>query len=132
MFEAMGTSMADDSWRAAAADWFTERIGDRSHGIFVVVSGGAVVACAMGSIRDAAPSPNVPEGRDVLVSNVCTLPAFRGRGFARQVFEAVLDWARATGVARAELMATPEGRGMYERAGFTLTSFPAMRADLRH
>lgn len=41
-----------------------------------------------------------------------------------------MTWARQAGVGRAELMATAFGRGMYERAGFRETPFPAMRADL--
>ncbi|WP_286959742.1 hypothetical protein [Arsenicicoccus sp. UBA7492] len=42
-----------------------------------------------------------------------------------------VDAARETGVARAELMATADGRQLYERAGFCVAAFPAMRADLR-
>lgn len=106
--------MTDRIVRAAAADDVDEEI----------------VACAMGAIRDAAPSPGVPDGGDTLVSNVCTYPEARGQGHARAAFEAVMDWARDAGSGRAELMTTPEGQGMYARAGFSITSFPAMRADL--
>lgn len=91
---------------------------------------GEVVAGAIGAIRDAAPSPAVPQGRDVLISNVCTFTAHRGRGFGGQAFEAVMKWAQRTGVGRAELMATEAGRGMYERAGFAETDYPAMRVTL--
>lgn len=41
-----------------------------------------------------------------------------------------MRWARQSGVGRAELMATDHGRSMYERAGFVVTHFPAMRAPL--
>ena len=89
-----------------------------------------MVACAMGSIRDAAPSPGIPRGRDVLVSNVCTLPDKRGRGYGTAAFKAVMDWARQTGVGRAELMATEAGMRMYEQEGFAPTQCPALRATL--
>ena len=130
MFEAMGLSSTADQWRVAARDWFARRLDDPSYGIFVVEHGNRVVSCAMGAVRDAAPSPSAPDGRDVLISNICTSPEARGRGHGRRAFEAVLEWARATGVARAELMATEAGRRMYERAGFAPTRFPAMRAAL--
>lgn len=45
-------------------------------------------------------------------------------------FAAVLDWARSTGVAQAELMATGDGLTMYEAAGFVAARYPAMRASL--
>ncbi len=131
MFEAMGVAEDDPRWRAAARRWFVERLADPAYRIVVVEVRGGVVACAMGARRDAAPSPGVPEGGDVLVSNVCTLPSARGQGHGSAAFEAVLTWARETGVPRAELMATAEGRHLYERAGFSTTAFPAMRADLR-
>lgn len=129
MFAAMGTEVAH-GWQPQARVWFTERVGDPHYGFFVFEDAGEVVACAVGAIRDAVPSPEVPHGRDVLISNVCTLAAHRGRGFGRQAFDAVMAWARDTGVGRAELMATDAGRAMYERAGFTVTAQPAMRALL--
>lgn len=131
MFEAMGVAADDPRWRAAARRWFVERLADPAYRIVVVEVRGGVVACAMGARRDAAPSPGVPDGGDVLVSNVCTLPDARGQGHGSAAFDAVMAWARETGVARAELMATADGRQLYERAGFCVTAFPAMRADLR-
>ena len=131
MFRMTGTAMTDGRWRGNARRWFLERIRNPIYGIFVVQADREVVACAMGAVRDAAPSPEVPDGRDVLVSNVCTLPAHRGHGHGRRAFEAVMRWAASTGIGRAELMATEAGQGMYEQTGFTLNKFPAMRADLR-
>ena len=129
MFHAMGVD-ASGAWRQNAREWFSQRVGTPGVGIFVVEDSGHVVACAMGAIRDAAPSPSVPEGRDVLLSNVCTLPQWRGRGHGRRAFDAVMAWARDTGVGRVELMATADGRGMYERAGFVVNASPAMRMRL--
>lgn len=130
MFEAMGVAGSDPSWLATAREWFAARVDDPAYGIFVVEQDGIVVACAMGAVRDAAPSPGVPAGRDVLVSNVCTSASHRGRGHGRAAFEAVMAWAASTGVGRAELMATDDGRSLYERAGFTPTAHPALRATL--
>lgn len=130
MFEAMGIDTSGGSWRAAARAWFEARLDHPDYGIFVVEDGGDVVASAVGAIRDAAPSPSCPKGRDVLINNVCTLPAYRGRGRGSAALDAVLAWARETGVERAELMATADGRGIYEKAGFVTNSSLAMRAML--
>jgi GNAT superfamily N-acetyltransferase len=130
MFLAMDVPSDGTAWRANARTWFEQRLPDPGYGIFVVTEGGRVVACAMGMLRDAAPSPNSPAGGDVLISNVCTVPDRRGLGYGRAAFEAVLAWAREQGVGRAELMATEAGRPMYERAGFTARNAPLMRAAL--
>jgi len=130
MFAAMGVTGSDPTWRENAHAWFSSRLEDPNYHFAVVEVAGTVVACAVGAVRDAAPSPAVPEGRDVLVNNVCTAPPFRGLGYGRMAFDSVMVWARELGIGRAELMATTVGRSMYERAGFHDTSFPAMRARL--
>lgn len=130
MFAAMGVPETGGEWRAHARRWFADRIDDADYRLVVVEVDGEVVSCAVGAIRDAAPSPSVPEGRDVLISNVCTAPAHRGHGHGQAAFDAVMAWARRTGVGRAELMATELGRGMYVSAGFREERCPAMRAAL--
>ncbi|WP_222432293.1 GNAT family N-acetyltransferase [Leekyejoonella antrihumi] len=131
MFRAMGTADVDNSgWRRSAQDWFRGHVESAAVHIVVVEVEARVVSTAMATIRDSAPSPSCPAGGDVLISNVCTLPAARRRGHGQLAFTAVLAWARSTGVARAELMATGEGRAMYESAGFTATAHPAMRMPL--
>lgn len=132
MFSAMGTPGTEDTtWQGAAADWFTARLQDPSTHIVVIEVGGQIVATAMASIRDAAPSPTAPRGQDVLISNVCTLPAERGLGYGRAAFQAAMTWAATTGVRRAELMATDEGRSMYHAAEFQDVVSTAMRAVLK-
>lgn len=130
MFAAMGVADEKPEWRANALEWFRRRIDDPGCGIFVLDHDGKVVACAMSALRDAAPSPSAPRGGDVLISNVCTAPDYRGRGFGHAVFQAAFRWAQQTEADRAELMATVNGRSIYERAGFTVTRNPAMRAHL--
>ena len=131
MFKAMGVTEQDPSWRKQARLWFIERLENPSYCIVVIEAKGAVVACALGAIRDAAPSPAVPAGRDVLISNVCVFPSVRGRGYGRAAFTAVMDWARASGVGRAELVATTAGAAIYREAGFTHSEHPLMRAELK-
>ena len=130
MFAAMEVVETDGQWRRNARQWFADRLHNDAYHFAVVEVGGHVVACAVGAVRDAAPSPSVPEGCDVLVSGVCTSAKYRGRGHGRDAFDAVMDWARGLGVGRAELMATTDGHGMYRRAGFKETPMPAMRATL--
>lgn len=130
MFRSMGASGTVGAWQAAAHEWFAAHLQDPRCGIFVVVEGDRIVACAMGIARDCPPSPNNAGGGDVLITNVCTVPDRRGLGHGPAALDAVLHWARGLGVHRAELMATENGRRIYERVGFATTGFPAMRAVL--
>lgn len=130
MFAAMEVTSPGPTWRKNAHGWFSSRLDDPNYHFAIVEVDGTVVACAVGVVRDAAPLPAAPEGREVLVNNVSTAPPFCGRGYGRMAFDSVMVWARELGIRRAELMATVVGRGMYKRAGFCDTSFPAMRARL--
>ena len=129
MFRAMGTPPGGH-WQPAAHHWFADRIPDPAVHIVVVEVDTQVVACAMAMIRDAAPSPSAPDGRDILISNVCTAPAARRQGHARAALASVLDWARTTGISRLELFASDHGQSLYQDFGFVQTRFPALRARL--
>lgn len=131
MFLAMGSAGVESSeWRKSAQDWFISHLDDARACIVIVEVEQRLVSAAMAAMRDSAPSPSCPAGGDILVSNVCTLPDARRQGHGEVAFTAVLDWARSTGAARAELMATGDGQAMYEAAGFAATRQPAMRAPL--
>ena len=130
MFRAMGVPQHGSAdWQAAAAEWFTRRLEDPRFCIVVVEVDGAVVATALGTLREAPPSPHSTEG-DVLISNVCTDPGARGRGHGRAAFDAVLAWSHTVDAGRAELLATDDGRRMYEESGFSVSRTPVMRAPL--
>lgn len=130
MFRDMGVDCSDDTWKGPCREWYAARIDDPAHRIVVVEEAGRVVARAIGSLRESAPVPGLAGDGDVLVSTVSTDAVDRGRGHARAALERVLDWARGAGVARAELMTSPDGRRLYEALGFRVTEFPAMRTPL--
>lgn len=131
MFRAMGAAADDGEWRRSAERWFGDRIDDPQVCLVVVEVDGRVVASAVGLRRDTLPSPGNAGGGDIHVNNVCTFPAERGRGYAAAALAEVMRWARASGVGRAELMATADGRSLYEREGFKVHDYPAMRARLQ-
>lgn len=128
MFEAMGTT-DNGPWLQNARDWYAARLDDPTCCFIVVEVDGVVVSCACGLARDATPSPSAPRPGDVLISNVCTLAEYRGRGYARAAFDALMAWTEQIGAARLELIATPDGRPMYDAAGFVPTAHPAMRLN---
>ena len=69
-------------------------------------------------------------GREAIVLNVYTDPAWRNRGLAGLLMEQVLDWARASRIDTLVLHASAEGRRLYERLGFAQTNEMRFRGRL--
>lgn len=63
-------------------------------------------------------SPAFINGKTGTVLNVYTQPEHRGRGYARQLMEMLMDEAARLGLCRVELKATDMGHGLYQSLGF--------------
>lgn len=112
-----GTSAAD-ALRESIAAWLRERLDSPSFGAFVAVEAGRVVGSGGISIYDNPPGPG-PTTREAYVMSMFTEPDARGRGVARALLDALLEFAReAGGVGRVWLRASAMGRPVYLRAGF--------------
>ena len=70
-------------------------------------------------------------GRQAIVLNVYTEPAFRRHGLARALMLDLLDWARSSGLDSLVLHATPDGRPLYEALGFAPTNEMRFMGELR-
>lgn len=66
--------------------------------------------------------PTIALGRQAIVLNVYTDPAWRRRGVARRLMETVLAWARAHQIESLVLHASDDGRVLYEDLGFAGTN----------
>ena len=64
------------------------------------------------------PMPSNDTGREAYLMNMYTAPAWRGRGVAKQIVGAILDFAREAGISTVRLHASVPGRPVYERVGF--------------
>ena len=64
------------------------------------------------------PSMNGKVGLNGYVSNVYTLPEYRGRGIAQKLMQLLVDYARESGARLLHLGATSAGKAVYERVGF--------------
>jgi GNAT superfamily N-acetyltransferase len=102
----------------AIEGWLRERIASPTFGAFVAEEDGTVVGSGGISVYDSPPGPALI-GREAYVMSMYTDPPYRGRGVARAVLAALLDFAReAGGVYRVWLRASDMGRPLYLSAGF--------------
>ncbi len=115
----------DEAGRARMADVFRERLRTwlaTGEVAGVVASAGEVVAgAALLQFKEALPSPLTPQAVRGYLFNVYTDPAFRGRGLARRMTEALLDVARGRGIGMVELHASKDAERLYRGMGFEPT-----------
>ena len=60
-----------------------------------------------------------PSGRIAYITNMYTADAYRKRGVASHLLQLLLDNAKALNYTSVRLHASSDGKGIYEKAGFT-------------
>ena len=86
--------------------------------VYVIRDGRTIVSCAFLLIIEKPMSPAFINGRTGIVLNVYTCPAYRRRGCARLIMEALLSEAKRMEISVVELKATADGYPLYRSVGF--------------
>jgi len=89
-----------------------------------------IVAGAGVQLREVPPHPqpdahgkiDIVSGRQAIIQNVYTEPAWRRRGLAALLIKRIIDWTREQGIESVVLHASDDGRAVYERLGFIATT----------
>jgi GNAT superfamily N-acetyltransferase len=121
MFEAMGfqDAAALDASDLACEHYFHETIrAGRFHGWVAVTDDGTVVASGGLVIDRHPPGPDNLSGQIGYVMSLSTEPAFRRRGLAKRIMQAMLSALREWEIPAAALHATDAGRPLYTALGF--------------
>jgi GNAT superfamily N-acetyltransferase len=105
---------------ALQGDTYVGWIAHPANGPDVVIGGAGV------QIRPLLPRPDAAGtgllvGSEGLIVNVYVERPRRREGIARLLMDAILIWARDTGIARLVLHPSSEGRPLYETLGFVPT-----------
>lgn len=113
-------AQADDDpalWQATHG-YFVQAQEDGGARSWVVELDDALVACGTLALFVRPPYPGNPSGREGYVLNIYTLPAWRRRGMAGALLDAMQAYAREQRLGKLWLHASDEGRALYERRGF--------------
>ncbi|HJQ03286.1 MAG TPA: GNAT family N-acetyltransferase [Jatrophihabitans sp.] len=130
LFDELPGSPSTD-WQQPALDWFFAFVDDPAGARIPVIDvAGEVVASAIGVVELHVPNPMSPTGRAVRLVNVITLPDHRGRGYATELIQDIIEWARGIAADRIDLSATEQGQRIYQRLGFQPTASPRMKLVL--
>lgn len=132
MIEAIGMSdpvLPRSESEAAIAAWLARRLDSAAFGAYVAETDGELVGAGGVTVYDVPPGAG-NSGLEAYVMSMYTLPSHRGRGVARAVLDALVDFARAAGAGQVWLRATPMGRPLYLGAGFEPSdSYLVLRLD---
>ncbi len=79
---------------------------------------GEAVACGTLALFVRPPYPGNLAGREAYLLNMYTLPAWRKRGMASALLDAMAAYAREQQLGKLWLHASDQGRALYERFGF--------------
>ncbi len=121
---------ADAAFASRTRTFFEKSMRDDNGFTFIAIDDDAVVSTATVVAYEALPSLANPSVRCGLVVNVFTLPAYRGRGLAEQVMQALVGHARQCGFRKLHLNATEAGQGIYLKVGFGQPRLPAYELEL--
>ena len=118
----MHSSMGDaptEEWVALCTAAFRRRLlSEDGFRAYLVEVDGRAVASGVGWLDEHLPSPYLLSGLRGHIASMSTDPDHRRRGYARQVFQALMDSFTAEGITRVDLRATEDGRALYEQFGF--------------
>ena len=110
--------------------YFLKAISNNSFiGILAEIDG-AVVSAAFLVISERPANPAFITGITGTLLNVITYPEYRRKGIATKIIEKIIDESKKEGVSSIDLMATEDGKTLYEKMGFTMTKYAAMRIKL--
>lgn len=128
MFDAMGVA-PDESWHPACAAFLRDGFDAGTVAAFVASADadGSVVGGGVGLIHARLSGPGNPSGLFGYVQSMATDPAWRGRGIAGEIVDALLTWFTDNGVPTVDLHATAAGDPIYRKRGFETGRYPALR-----
>ena len=98
--------------------------------IFAVKEDESIIATVFLSLVETIPNSVYPNGRTGVVHNVYTCPAYRKTGLATALLQEMLNKARPLDINSIDLIATEDGRPLYEKSGFQSIKNTYMRLSL--
>ena len=107
-----------EEFRKRTEAFFRETLADGSFVSVLALDGDEAVACSGLSIQRVPPSYSNPSGLRGYVTNMYTRPAWRRRGLATRLLDALAAEARKRHCQALFLNASAAGRPVYERYGF--------------
>lgn len=122
----------NDPIRTALPEYFLHHL-NRDLFCYVIREADEIVSCAFLLVQEKPMSPSFPNGKTGTLLNVYTKPAYRKRGYARQIMQRLTADAEKMELCTLELKSTEDGYPLYCSAGFAEDhSYRLMKWKNRH
>jgi GNAT superfamily N-acetyltransferase len=132
MFTDMNVAMDESVLAPAFAQWLRTHMPAGTYRAWLIEAVGGEVAAGGGiTVLPWPPGPRYMGNRLAFVYNVYTERAYRRRGLARLIMNAIHEWCREAGVASVALNASVDGQPLYESMGYSVTPAPMMFLAIR-
>jgi len=115
--------------RSQLSGYYKEHL-NRDFFAWIAEDDGRFVSSAFMTVTERPANSRVTNGRLATINNVFTYPKYRRRGLAASLFEKILAEAREQNVTDVELVASHDGRPLYEKFGFTPIEDTYMRYEV--
>lgn len=122
------TELSD--YKIKTKKYFLESIQNQTYISGVAILDGKIIS-ACGVVFYSKP-PSIISGKNIVgyVTNVYTIPAFRGMGYATKALEILIAEGKARNADKLVLGATDDGLGAYKKLGFKNTTFENLELKL--
>jgi GNAT superfamily N-acetyltransferase len=104
--------------RSQLSRYYEEHL-NRDFFAWIAEDEGRFVSSVFMTVTERPANTRVINGRLATINNVFTYPEYRRNGLAASLFEKILAEAREQKVTDIELIASRDGRPLYEKFGFT-------------
>jgi GNAT superfamily N-acetyltransferase len=117
-------NVADDvevEWAAvgeACRRYFAETLPPELFVVFVTEAEGRIIATSGLSFVSRPPGSTSYSQSEGYVTNVYTVPAWRGKGVATAVLNSTIEYAKEQGARLVYLHTSDSGRSVYQKLGF--------------
>jgi len=119
----------ENTLRAQLAVYIPQHL-NRDLFVFAAEEEERIISTVFLSLSEKIPNTVYPNGRTGVVHNVYTNPAYRKAGLATALLQEMVKQARLLDISAVDLIATEEGKPLYEKAGFHAIKNTYMRLRL--
>jgi len=123
------TANEETAIRIQLESYFTKHI---NHDFIAILAetDNNVVSTAFLAISERPANPAFITGKTGTLLNVFTYPKYRRMGYSTKAISQIINEAKQLGVSSIDLSATQDAKPMYEKLGFIVPKFTAMRLQI--